>query len=579
MNNPFAFLWSVIKEYKYTYLLLTIAPLADGIYPLMYNYAVKLLIDLFTQHGNISFAQSIPAIGLFISAQIILDGSWHIHNFAELKCMPHILQKIMNKICQHCFNLSYNFFQSNFSGSVTAKIKGIGDNYLKIHKALDHGLSTPFFITIFSGAALAMTNLKIFLFIFVFIIFYSPITFHFFSKMAKIEQEKQDSWYYFFGTVADRITNIFTIFSFATKHHELEKIDEYYTSVHSPILTKYYRYNFIAYIILCLIHWIFLISLFCYVIYMHNNGELSIGDIAFIMSMTLSFSDNSWLTALQLKDLLEDIATFRSAFTIMQISPCHIDKPGSPKINIAKGEITFRDVSFKYEESGDVLKNLNFEIKPGEKIGIVGSSGTGKSTLVSLLLKNFKAESGDILVDGQSIYETSSESLREKISLIPQDVILFHRSIGENIGYGKENASQYEIEKAAKAAKIHEFIQTMPEKYDTLVGERGIKLSGGQRQRIAIARAMLKDAPILILDEATSALDSETEREIQKSINLMLTKKNLTVIAIAHRLSTIRNLDRIIVMEDGHIIESGNFADLISIPEGRFKSLWQHQTL
>ena len=140
MNNPFAFLWSVIKEYKYAYLLLTIAPLADGIYPIMYNYAVKLLIDLFTQHGNISFAQSIPAIGLFISAQIILDGSWHIHNFAELKCMPHILQKIMNKICQHCFNLSYTFFQSNFSGSVTAKIKGIGEaKAITIAAALELG--------------------------------------------------------------------------------------------------------------------------------------------------------------------------------------------------------------------------------------------------------------------------------------------------------------------------------------------------------------------------------------------------------------------------------------------------------
>lgn len=216
-------------------------------------------------------------------------------------------------------------------------------------------------------------------------------------------------------------------------------------------------------------------------------------------------------------------------------------------------------------------------IKAGEKVGIVGHSGSGKSTLIALLLKNFKAGIGDIIIDNQSIYDTSSDSLREQISLIPQDIMLFHHSVGENIGYAKENALPHEIENAAKAANIHEFIESLPEKYNTIVGERGVKLSGGQRQRIAIARAILKNAPILVLDEATSSLDSHTEQEVQKSINTMLDIENVTIIAIAHRLSTIKHMDRIIVMDKGKIVEDGPFRELVRKEKGKFRELWEHQ--
>lgn len=310
---------------------------------------------------------------------------------------------------------------------------------------------------------------------------------------------------------------------------------------------------------------------------MRNLGEISIGDIAFIMSLTFLFAESSWQATMAVKDFLEVIAAFRSAFTIMQIPQNMIDKENAAELKISKGEIIFKDVSFSYKDNSSVFKNLNLSIKAGEKVGIVGHSGGGKSTLIALLLKNFKASSGDIIIDNQSIYNTSSDSLRSQISLIPQDIMLFHRSIGENIGYAKENALPHEIENAAKAANIHEFIENLPEKYNTIVGERGVKLSGGQRQRIAIARAILKNAPILILDEATSSLDSHTEQEIQKSINAMLDIDNVTIIAIAHRLSTIKYMDRIIVMDKGNIVESGTFTELLSKEKGKFKELWEHQ--
>ena len=392
-----------------------------------------------------------------------------------------------------------------------------------------------------------------------------------------MEQEKQNSWYHLFGTVADKIVNIFTIFSFATKERELQTIQDYYDNVHNPLVIKYYKYDLIISIIISIFYWVFLISLFCYVIHMRNNGEISIGDIAFVMSLTFMFTENSWHTTMEIKSFLEKLAAFRSAFTIMQTPQDTIDKPDATELKILKGEIIFHNLSFNYENNSYVFKNLNLHIKAGEKIGIVGHSGAGKSTLISLLLKNFKATNGNIIIDNQSIYDTSSDSLRSQISLIPQDIMLFHRSIGQNIGYAKDNVTQVEIENAARAANIHDFIETLPERYHTLVGERGVKLSGGQRQRIAIARAILKNAPVLILDEATSSLDSQTEQEIQKSINTMLEENSATVIAIAHRLSTIKHLDRIIVMEGGKIIEDGSFAALLTIPNGKFRELWNHQ--
>ena len=257
--------------------------------------------------------------------------------------------------------------------------------------------------------------------------------------------------------------------------------------------------------------------------------------------------------------------------------------------------IHFRNIDFKYDESNHhTIKNLNLSIAKNQKIGLVGSSGAGKSTLINLLLKNFAISNyqywqrdplakanindagGDIIINNQSIYDVSSDSLRRAISLIPQDISLFHRTIGENISYAKDDCTQAEIESAAKVANIHNFIITLPCGYDTLVGERGIKLSGGQRQRIAIARAILKNAPILILDEATSSLDSETENQIQQAINNILANMQTTVIAIAHRLSTIRHMDRIVVMEKGAIIEDGSFEELLQ-NNGKFKELWDHQ--
>jgi ATP-binding cassette subfamily B protein len=254
-----------------------------------------------------------------------------------------------------------------------------------------------------------------------------------------------------------------------------------------------------------------------------------------------------------------------------------VQDPAEPEpLRMNKGAVTFQNVTFTHQGSDDALfAKLDLQIKPGEKVGLIGHSGSGKTTFTRLLLRFSDIDSGEILIDGQNIAHVTQDDLRSAIAYVPQEPLLFHRTIQENIAYGRPGASKAAVLKAARRANADEFITSLPQGYDTLVGERGVKLSGGQRQRVAIARAILKDAPILVLDEATSALDSESEKLIQAALwNLM---QGRTAIAIAHRLSTVQRMDRIIVMDDGAITEQGTHAELLQ-KKGTYAKLWAHQS-
>ena len=514
---------------------------------------------------------------LFIFANVLLETCWRIHNFAAWRSMPYIMQDVMNKVYHYVSNHSYQFFQNNLTGTIISKVKGINDGCQKIHNGLEFQVSKPVLVTIFTGVGLAIASWKIFVVVMIFSIIQGSVAIFWGKKLNRIENEKEDSWHKIIGQISDNITNIFTIFSYATKKKEALSISDRYDKTYKPAALEWCRVDFIMSVLMTVIHWTFMISLFVYMIHLRNKDDIGVGDIAFIMSLTYIFIDAMWQSINAVKDFSHTIAAFKSSFSVLQIPQEIIDKPNAAELSVSKGEIVFKNVSFGYEKEGlHTLKNLNLHIKAGQKIGLVGYSGAGKSTLVSLLLKNFKIGSGDILIDNQSIYDVNSDSLRSQIALIPQDTMLFHRSIGENIGYAKESATQTEIENAAKKAHIHEFITTLPNSYETLVGERGIKLSGGQRQRIAIARAILKDAPILILDEATSSLDSHTENQIQESLNLLIDDKSKTVIAVAHRLSTLKHMDRIIVLDKGKIIEAGTHEELLKTG-GYYQSMWNMQ--
>ncbi len=306
-----------------------------------------------------------------------------------------------------------------------------------------------------------------------------------------------------------------------------------------------------------------------------KQGRLTVGDFALLQAYLIQIFQQLWNFGRFVRRIYESVADANEMTEILQTPHEVQDAPGADKLKVTNGLIEMRDVDFAYENSQPVLKNFNLEIKQRERAALIGPSGGGKSTIVKLLLRFVDIQGGKILIDGQNIAKVTQESLRASIALVPQDPILFHRSLLENIRYGRPEASDEQVIAAAKLAHAHEFISKFKEGYDTYVGERGIKLSGGERQRVAIARAILKNAPILILDEATSSLDSESERYIQDALkNLM---ENKTVIVIAHRLSTIMQMDRIIVLENGKITEQGKHEELLKVEQGTYQKLWQIQ--
>lgn len=542
------------------------------------SYALKLIID--NSFGGGLWDIIYPII-IFVVIALFQEIVCRAGQLAYNKSQPFIRGEIVAKAYEYVQNHSYQFFQNIQSGSITSKIKGILDGYDDLFQFIWWKITNPLVMCIFGALSLVFISLNLCILVLIWGVIFFVVMLKMSLKSSALSKQSNDLKHKAIGLISDNITNMFTIFSFASKQKEFQRIKGFTCGevADSDYIKNLYQFKFA-----CVGAGLFMgmiSSVFAYTAYLRYINQITVGDFAYIVTILYKIVYDIWILSEQVGSFFDKLGDFKSSFSILQIPQEIIDKTKTLELKVSKGEIVFKGISFGYEEGkSHTLKNLNLHIKAGEKIGLVGYSGAGKSTLVSLLLKNFKIDSGDILIDGQSTYNVSSDSLRSQIALIPQDTMLFHRSIGENIGYAKENATQDEIENAAKKAHIHEFIATLPKAYETLVGERGIKLSGGQRQRIAIARAILKDAPILILDEATSSLDSHTENQIQESLNSLIADKSKTikktVIAIAHRLSTLKHMDRIIVLDKGKIIEDGTCEELLK-NQGYYQSMWNMQ--
>ena len=309
--------------------------------------------------------------------------------------------------------------------------------------------------------------------------------------------------------------------------------------------------------------------------YLYYLDKISIANILYAIGINSSCYGMLCLLHEDLLDIIADYGSIQEGLNIINEGKVVKDIVGGKELQVSKGEISFKDLSFNFG-SNNVFKELQIDIKKGEKVGLVGRSGAGKTTLVNLLLRNLSPVQGRILIDGQDIQNVSDESLKQNISIVSQDTTLFNRSVFENIRYAKQDATFEEVVEAAKVANAHDFIMDLEYGYETNVGEKGMRLSGGQRQRILIARAVLKNSPILVLDEATSALDAESEKQVQQGLESLMNGK--TVIAIAHKLNTLKNLDRIIVLQKGKIIEEGTHNDLIGKQGSLYKELWQIQS-
>jgi ATP-binding cassette subfamily B protein len=375
------------------------------------------------------------------------------------------------------------------------------------------------------------------------------------------------------GTLSDSMTNSSTIKLFASSKHEMSLFEAVAEDVRSIRLWTWNIDSLIRTVqgfLTIIVEIAVMFSAFK----LYQKGQLTLGDFVLFQTYILTLTEQMWQFGWVLKHLFEAFADAKEMVEIID-NPYDVqDVPNAGVLKVTEGKIDFTDVVFNFNETRKVLDGFSLSIAPGEKVALIGPSGAGKTTVTRLLFRFHDVTSGTILIDGQDISKVTQDSLRNEIALVPQEPILFHRSLMDNIRYGRRDATDEEVLEAAKKARCHEFISSLPDGYETMVGERGVKLSGGERQRVAIARAILKDAPILVLDEATSSLDSESEHLIQEALNILMEGK--TVIVIAHRLSTIITMDRIIVIEGGNIRAMGTHDELLK-KDDLYKKLWSIQ--
>ena len=414
------------------------------------------------------------------------------------------------------------------------------------------------------------------LFLLIFSIVFSIVVYYGSKPMAKLTKKEAKASNKLNRQLADVISNVLAVKSSGAEATEQKFFTKTVNSWRDSSLDVMRGFLKVS-TIYSSINMVIKIGAIAFAVYAAQNNLVSVASVYLIITYTGSVAHELWNMNGIMRNYNRIIGNANDMVEILQTPTTLIDKSSS-KLEVTNGEISMDKITFTHDEGqGDTLfRDFSLEIKPGEKIGLVGASGSGKTTLTKLLLRFADIDSGKITIDGQDISEVTQASLRAKIAYVPQEPLLFHRSVRENIAYGRPDATDAEIEEAAKKAGAYDFIVGLKDGFDTMVGERGIKLSGGQRQRVAIARAILKDAPILVLDEATSALDSESEALIQKSLETLM--ENRTSIVIAHRLSTIAKLDRIIVLKNGKIVENGSHDELINKKRGVYAKLWARQS-
>ena len=474
---------------------------------------------------------------------------------------------------------SLGFYQDEFAGRVSAKVMQTALSLRDVVMTLADMVTYVLVYFITSGVILATLDGWLLLPFIGWIIGFALVMRFLIPKLGRTAAAQADARSLMTGRITDAYSNITTVKLFSHGAREAayakQSMEEFMVTVHAQmrLATMLHTCSFLVNTSLTL-------STTALGIWLWHQGQVGVGAVATATAMALRVNGLSQYIMWESARLFENIGTVSDGMATLSKPQTILDKPNAPPLKVVRGEIKFDKVDFSYEAGKPLLQDFNLTIRPGEKVGLIGRSGAGKSTIVNLLLRFYEPQNGTISIDGQNVGDVTQESLRAQIGLVTQDTSLLHRSVRDNIVYGRPNATDEEMMQAARRAEAVDFIPNLSDAkgrrgYDAHVGERGVKLSGGQRQRIAIARVMLKDAPILLLDEATSALDSEVEAAIQESLDKMMDGK--TVIAIAHRLSTIAAMDRLIVLDKGHIVEQGTHTELLA-QNGLYAKLWARQS-
>ena len=564
------FLLEISKQYKWhllaIMLLMTFVAVDANVKP----YLIKLIIDGVSSNNFNDIWLIVCVYGVM---QFGLILTWASFDLFSSKLYPPMVASITQSLLNKLNNYPYLFFQEHLSGSISSKLSDVANFAPQLINTILLDFFQVVLMLALSIFLLAKVHFGFAIAIIICITIFLATGYVKMKKAAALSKLEAESDSQVWGNVVDYITNMFAVKIFSSYSHEKNRINQKLVELTSKskasilFLRAYFITQgslFSLYILSCL----------CGMIYLSQHKLITPGDFALVFMLNFEIINRLFQLAIIVKNFISHFGTVDQALTILEDIPDIQDKADAQTLKIKKGKIVFDTVKFHYKGAEPLFQNISVKIKAGQRVALVGYSGGGKSTFVNLILRLYDVSDGAILIDGQDIRDVTQDSLRKNIAMIPQDSSLFHRSLMENIRYGRTDATDEEVIEAAKKAHAHEFIEKLEQGYDSLVGERGVKLSGGQRQRIAIARAILKNAPILILDEATSQLDSVTESLIQESLSDLM--QNKTTIVIAHRLSTLLHMDRILVFDKGKIVEDGTQSELLA-KGGLYKNLWDAQ--
>jgi len=569
-NSPWGFILFLTGQFKFVAFMSVLVVVTASALSQGSSYFFKLIVDA-------SEVQDVNAVILYATLYpvviLLVQGLYRASGFLGGYWTTAMKKQSNDVLVRYLLSHSHGYFSNRFSGSLLSKVGNVVaamDQFVPdilwthLTALVSFGVTAYFILSADQYSGLLFVALVITLL---------GVNRLFAKEKKRISFEASESSTKLRGLVVDVLSNMSATRQYVRTNDEIDRVEGASERVRKAGLQNWH-YTEKMLLTNTVIIFIFTFGIFRLLVAEWQSGVLGTGDFVFILALYSQITGTLMFIGRAFNQMARSFGEMEEGLTEILLPYEIVDMRGASALAVTEGMIDWKDATFTYGQ-GDVFKNFNLTIQGGERIGLVGGSGAGKTTFVSLLLRQHELTGGEICIDGQSIRSVTQDSLREHIAVVPQEPMLFHRSIRENIAYGKPGATMDEIIEVARKAEAHDFIMSLKEGYDTMVGERGVKLSGGQKQRIAIARAILKNAPILILDEATSALDSESEVAIQKALHELMEGK--TVIAIAHRLSTLREMDRIIVLEEGKVVEDGTHTVLSKKRNGIYARLWKHQ--
>lgn len=575
-NKVSTFIFDCIKPHIKWHSIHTFCVLIGATLEGFTPYFIKLTLDAISSskpHTE-QITDLTDVLLIFLAFRTLIFFVWQLAYYSQTKIEDGYTRKTRVELIQKVFYFDLSFFQNNFAGQIATKLQDAIKQVQEIMWTLCEQLLYVLILPIVGSILVFSMNPILGSFMIVWIILYVTLNLIVSRIQRDYSKRYAEDRTAFVGKFIDVLNNISAVKLFSSNKNTMDHITKHSNKEANSL----YTFNMCGDMMTgarTLWHTVLSVGILFIGGYLWSIGEVTVASFAAVIAYGGQIGNKCAAIAERITNLFQAIGILQSSLQSISYTP-QLKDLSTHNIHPVKGNISIDQLNFSYNsDNKSALQNLSLDIPVGQKIAIVGKSGAGKSTLVNLILRLYDPISGKICFDNKDIKTYTQESIRQQIAMIPQDTSLFHRSLMENIRYGRTEATDEEVVDAAKAAHVDEFIRELPEGYNTLVGERGLKLSGGQRQRIAIARALLKNAPILILDEATSALDSHSEELIQESLELAMHGK--TVIAIAHRLSTIAHMDRIIVMDEGKIVEDGSHQELIE-KEGIYTRLWQKQS-